>query len=81
MPSSWQIGCALAPDVASFIVSRLLAGIGGAGCLTIGGGVIADIFQPDRRGASTAIYSMGPLFSLISLQIFFVFMHLCVLKD
>ncbi|KAL2061645.1 hypothetical protein VTL71DRAFT_7022 [Oculimacula yallundae] len=58
----WQIGCALAPDLPSLIIFRLLAGIGGSGCLTIGGGVIADLFPPDQRGFATAIYSMGPLF-------------------
>ena len=55
----WQIGCALSPNLASLIVFRLLAGIGGAGCLTIGGGVISDLFHADRRGAATAIYSVG----------------------
>lgn len=29
----WHIGCALAPSIESLIVFRLLAGIGGAGCL------------------------------------------------
>jgi MFS family permease len=58
----WQIGCALSPDLASLIIFRLLAGIGGSGCLTIGGGVISDLFFPDRRGLATALYSLGPLF-------------------
>lgn len=58
----WQIGCALAPNLSSLIVFRLLAGIGGSGCLTIGGGVISDLFHSDRRGLATAIYSLGPLF-------------------
>jgi len=29
----WQIGCALAPDIASLIVFRLFSGIGGSGCI------------------------------------------------
>ncbi|KAH8659113.1 major facilitator superfamily transporter multidrug resistance [Tricladium varicosporioides] len=58
----WQIGCALAPNLSALIVFRFLAGIGGSGCLTIGGGVIADIFHPDRRGLATSLYSLGPLF-------------------
>ncbi|TVY59036.1 MFS transporter prlG [Lachnellula cervina] len=58
----WQIGCALAPNLSALIVFRFLAGIGGSGCLTIGGGVIADLFNADRRGLATAVYSMGPLF-------------------
>lgn len=55
----WQIGCALAPNLSALIVFRFLAGIGGSGCLTIGGGVIADLFNADRRGLATAVYSMG----------------------
>jgi hypothetical protein len=58
----WQIGCALAPDLNSLIVFRFLAGIGGSGCLTIGGGLIADLFTTDRRGLATSLYSLGPLF-------------------
>lgn len=58
----WQIGCALAPNIGSLIVFRFLAGIGGSGCITIGGGVIADLFQPDQRGFASAIFSLGPLF-------------------
>ncbi|KAH6716781.1 major facilitator superfamily domain-containing protein [Leptodontidium sp. 2 PMI_412] len=58
----WQIGCALAPNLSALIVFRFLSGIGGSGCLTIGGGVIADLFPPDRRGLATAVYSLGPLF-------------------
>jgi MFS family permease len=29
----WQIGCALAPNIAALIVFRFFAGIGGSGCL------------------------------------------------
>ncbi len=58
----WQIGAALSPNLSSLIVFRFLAGIGGSGCLTIGGGVIADLFHPDRRGLASSVYSLGPLF-------------------
>ena len=58
----WQVGCALAPNINALIVFRFLAGIGGSGCLTIGGGVIADLFHADRRGLATSVYSIGPLF-------------------
>jgi multidrug resistance protein len=60
--SVWQIGCALAPSLSALIVFRFLAGIGGSGCLTIGGGIIADLFHADRRGLATSLYSLGPLF-------------------
>lgn len=57
----WQIGCALAPNISALIVFRFFAGIGGSGCLTIGGGVIADMFRREQRGMATAIYGAGPL--------------------
>lgn len=57
----WQIGCALSPSIAALIVFRFFAGIGGSGCLTIGGGVISDLFRREQRGMATAIYSLGPL--------------------
>lgn len=54
----WQVGCALAPNLNSLIAFRFLAGIGGSGCLTIVGGVIADLFPPDRRGLASSVYSV-----------------------
>ncbi|KAJ5573519.1 MFS multidrug transporter [Penicillium hispanicum] len=57
----WQIGCALAPNVASLIVFRLFAGIGGSACVTLGAGVIADLFPREQRGTATSIWVMGPL--------------------
>lgn len=58
----WQIGCALAPNLSSLIVFRFFAGIGGAACITIGGGVVSDLFIPEKRGAASAAFAMGPLF-------------------
>ena len=36
----WNLGCALAPNLASLLVMRFLGGVGGSACLTIGGGAI-----------------------------------------
>jgi MFS family permease len=44
------------------IVFRFFAGIGGSGCLTLGAGVIADMFIVEERGLATSIWSLGPLF-------------------
>ncbi|OAA53230.1 Major facilitator superfamily domain, general substrate transporter [Cordyceps fumosorosea ARSEF 2679] len=57
----WQIGCALARNTETLIVCRLLAGIGGSACLTLGAGVIADLFGVQQRGRATALWAMGPL--------------------
>ncbi|KAH8817336.1 major facilitator superfamily domain-containing protein [Xylogone sp. PMI_703] len=58
----WQIGCALAPNIGALIGFRFLAGIGGSACLTVGGGVIADLFPVEQRGKANAAFSLGPLF-------------------
>ena len=44
---------------------RFLAGVGGSACITIGTGVIADLFVASQRGKAVAIYSMGILFGPI----------------
>lgn len=44
---------------------RFLAGVGGSACLTIGTGVIADLFVASQRGKAVAMYSMGILFGPI----------------
>ena len=44
---------------------RFLAGVGGSACITIGTGVIADLFVASQRGKAVAIYSIGILFGPI----------------
>ncbi|KAI9735346.1 MAG: hypothetical protein M1818_006541 [Claussenomyces sp. TS43310] len=58
----WQIGCALAPNLPSLAVFRFLAGIGGSSALSVGGGLLADMFPPEMRGLANSIWSAGPLF-------------------
>lgn len=58
----FQIGCALSPNIASLIVFRAITGMGGSACLTIGGGVISDLFEPEQRGLAMSVFSFGPLF-------------------
>lgn len=57
----WQIGCARANSIETLIVCRLFAGIGGSGCITLGAGVIADLFPREQRGMATSLWAMGPL--------------------
>ncbi|KAL2161813.1 hypothetical protein VTH06DRAFT_7597 [Thermothelomyces fergusii] len=58
---AWLIGCALAPSIESLIVFRFLSGVGGSGCLTLGAGIIADVFRVDQRGTAIGMYTLGPL--------------------
>lgn len=57
----WLIGCALAPTLDSLIVFRFLCGVGGSACQTIGGAVIADLFQVSERGGAMTIWMLGPM--------------------
>ncbi|KAF7596684.1 hypothetical protein BBP40_000607 [Aspergillus hancockii] len=43
------------------IAFRFLAGLGGSAPLAIGGGLLSDLFMPEERGKSIAIYSLAPL--------------------
>ncbi|PSR79592.1 major facilitator superfamily domain-containing protein, partial [Coniella lustricola] len=57
----WQIGCALSPNIVALIIFRFLSGVGGSGCLTLGGGLIADIFRPEQRGFAMGMWLIGPI--------------------
>ncbi|KAF2706813.1 MFS general substrate transporter [Pleomassaria siparia CBS 279.74] len=59
---SFTLGCALAPSLSVLIVMRFLAGLGGSACLTIGAGVISDLFPTEQRGKAMAAYTLGVLF-------------------
>jgi multidrug resistance protein len=59
---AFTLGCALAPNLSGLIVMRFLAGIGGSACLTIGAGVISDLFPTEQRGKAMAMYTIGILF-------------------
>ncbi|ORY58065.1 major facilitator superfamily domain-containing protein [Pseudomassariella vexata] len=57
----WQIGCALAPNIETLIVTRFFAGVGGSGCLTLGAGIIGDLFRPEKRGFAVGMWNIGHL--------------------
>ncbi|KAL7627355.1 hypothetical protein AAE478_001547 [Parahypoxylon ruwenzoriense] len=57
----WHIGCALAPNLGMLIAFRFAAGVGGSGCMTLGGAIIGDIFPIEKRGVALSIWAVGPL--------------------
>ncbi|KAI0809857.1 major facilitator superfamily domain-containing protein [Xylaria sp. FL0064] len=57
----WQLACALAPNITSLLIFRLFAGLGGSACLSIGGGIVSDLFDSNERGTATAVFALGPL--------------------
>eukprot|EP01114_Cavostelium_apophysatum_P018837 TRINITY_DN5918_c0_g1_i1.p1 TRINITY_DN5918_c0_g1~~TRINITY_DN5918_c0_g1_i1.p1 ORF type:complete len:534 (+),score=74.70 TRINITY_DN5918_c0_g1_i1:173-1774(+) len=58
---AWTIACSRAMSTGEIIAYRFLAGLGGSAAISIGGGVIGDMFDAEQRGKALAIYSMGPL--------------------
>ncbi|KAI8631183.1 synaptic vesicle transporter [Xylariaceae sp. FL1651] len=57
----WQLACALAPNITALLIFRLFAGLGGSACLSIGGGIVSDLFDSSERGTATAVFALGPL--------------------
>ncbi|KAF8479662.1 MFS polyamine transporter [Russula ochroleuca] len=57
----WNIACGFARSKNMLIAFRFLAGLGGSAPLSIGGGVIGDLFDAEHRGQAIAIYSLAPL--------------------
>lgn len=59
-----NLGCALAPDYAWFLVARFVAGAGAAMVLTGGQAVLADISETANRGRVMALYQGVFLFAV-----------------
>ncbi|XXG99253.1 hypothetical protein Hte_005590 [Hypoxylon texense] len=57
----WHVGCALSPGIGFLIAFRFAAGVGGSGCMTLGGAIIGDLFPIEKRGAALSIWALGPL--------------------
>ncbi|MCJ1470145.1 hypothetical protein MMC07_008790 [Pseudocyphellaria aurata] len=57
----FTIACGVSSNLAMFIVFRLFMGIAGCPPLTLGGGTIADLQPPEKRGMALSIWTMGPL--------------------
>lgn len=58
---AFLVGCALAPSMDAFIVFRFFSGALGSCVLANGGGTIADMIEPAKRGRVMAAFSVIPL--------------------
>ncbi|KJY00104.1 MFS general substrate transporter like protein [Zymoseptoria brevis] len=56
-----QIPSALAPNIATLIASRTLAGFFGSVGIANGGGSLSDMFEPSQRAGVFGWYLLGPL--------------------
>ena len=59
---AFTVACALATDMNSLIAFRFLAGCFGIAPITNGGGTIADMMPPEKRGAAMSIWAIGRKF-------------------
>lgn len=58
---AFTVGCALAPSLEALIVFRLFAGCFGGAPMSIGGAVVADMYEPGSRDGPMAAYSVGTM--------------------
>lgn len=57
-----HIGCALAPDVGTFLTFRILSGFGGSVSMSVGAGIVPDLFAIEQRGVANALVATGSVF-------------------
>jgi MFS family permease len=57
----FNLVCAFATTPGQFMAFRFLAGWGGGAPLSIGAGVLSDMWRAEERGKASALYSLGPL--------------------
>ncbi|KAI4197196.1 MAG: hypothetical protein LQ350_006084 [Teloschistes chrysophthalmus] len=57
----FNVACALSDSLALLTGFRFLAGCAGSAALTIGGGTIADVIRPEKRGRAVALFVVGPV--------------------
>ncbi len=58
---AFTIACAEATTMDMLIAMRFLAGAVAACPLSLGGGTIVDVIEPERRGLAIALFSFGPI--------------------
>lgn len=57
----WNIACGFATTKELLIAARFLAGFGASSIYALAGGVLGDVWSPQQRGKSLAIYLLIPL--------------------
>lgn len=57
----FQIGCALAPNIAGLMILRIMSGGAAASVQAVGAGTISDIYATTQRGRAMGYFYLGPL--------------------
>lgn len=58
---AFNLGCGASQSSSQLTVLRFFAGLGGSAPQAVGGGTIADLFEPADRGSAMGMYSLAPL--------------------
>ncbi|KAI0698229.1 MFS polyamine transporter [Cytidiella melzeri] len=58
---AFTVACAFAKTKGQFIAFRFLSGLGGSAPLSVGGGMLSDLWNAEHRGKAVGIYSLAPL--------------------
>jgi len=57
----FNLACSGAQNTQQLLAFRFLAGFGSCAPMSIGGGVVGDLFTPAQRGMAMSVYSLAPL--------------------
>lgn len=57
----WNTASGFVQTTGQLMAFRLLAGLGASAPLAIGGGLLSDLWEPERRAHALAMYTSGPL--------------------
>ncbi len=57
----FTLACGFSQTAVQLTALRFFCGLGGSAPLVIGGGVVADLYAPENRGAAVSAYSLMPL--------------------
>ncbi|KAK8043518.1 hypothetical protein PG993_005948 [Apiospora rasikravindrae] len=57
----WNVACGFAPNKELLIAARFLAGFGASSIYALAGGVLSDVWRPEERGNSLAMYLLIPI--------------------
>lgn len=73
------IGAATSKNIASEVICRFFAGVFGSPALSVGGGTMADMWPPARRGPATALFVMAPFMGpCIGMSMAQIILHCCI---
>jgi len=56
----WLVPCAVAPNLATMLVSRFFDGLAGSAFLSVAGGSVGDMFRKENLGTPMMVYTASP---------------------